>query len=538
MKLGSLLLLLTALSPALAPAQSPIYRLGGAVVPEVFAPAIHATGDLTKDGLADFTVTGINHFGINMTLVSGGTGTAAQQIAAVRERALLLVDLDGDGILEYVSTTSFYTAGTVHVRVKGPSGITRYSITPPTGSRSFGSNATVIGDLDRDGTLDLAISAVSDSVVLNNRLIVGIGKVYCYSGDNGKLLGTCEPEELVLKFGSAVTGTSDVNGDGVADLAIGARGEAFLFSGANMTLIRQLGTTNVASQFGMALANVGDLDGDRVSDIAVSASAGDYPILKGWVAVYSGKSGKELMRLEGDKGDYFGASVSGGADLNGDGTPDIVIGAPQRPGYWRSSFEGRGYLRAYSGKYGREIFTVTGSRPGEGFGAVVEVVGDVNGDGTADIATVRQSLNGANFTTPFVQVISGRRLMLTTDSHLVSLTTGGRQEFSIEAGGSHRGDSYLVLGSLRNSPGIVFHGVSVPLVVDDWFNLSLAQANSKTFVNTWGTLDQNGRGQAALQLPELRIPALEGLTLNHAAVILRSGTLRAASAATPLTFTR
>ena len=66
----------------------------------------------------------------------------------------------------------------------------------------------------------------------------------------------------------------------------------------------------------------------------------------------------------------------------------------------------------------------------------------------------------------------------------------------------------------------------------------LAQANSKTFVNTWGTLDQNGRGQAALQLPELRIPALEGLTLNHAAVILRAGTLHAASAATPLTFTR
>jgi len=537
MRPQALLPLFAALTPSLALAQSKIYQLDSATVKETFTPSIQATGDIDDDGRADFMVTGRSPLD-TLSLVSGGTGTLRQKVVGGRERAVLLVDLDGDGILEYVGSTSFYSAGTVTVRKKSATGTVKYSLTPPTGSRSFGVHVAVIGDIDKDGTLDLAVSAPTDRVMIDNRMIVGVGKVFRFSGATGKPLGVCAPTELALDFGTTVTGVSDVNNDGVADLAIGSRGRAFLFSGANGKRIRVLGSTSMAAGFGTVVANVGDVDNDRVSDVAVGAPLGAGAEQLGWVSVFSGRTGSELLRLQGAKADLFGTSVSGGADLNGDRIPDVVVGAPQRPAYWRSSFEGHGYVRAFSGKDGSEIFTVKGSRAGEGFGACVGVVGDVNGDGTADIVTVRQNLVGANFTTPFAQVISGRPLMLTTDSHLMSLAAGGQQAFSIDAGKGHGGDPYFVLGSLSAAPGFVVNDVRVPLMPDVWFYNSAALANTAVFANTFGTLDAEGHAKAALRLPKLQIPGFETLTLHHAALILQNGTLRAASAAAPLTLSR
>ena len=58
----------------------------------------------------------------------------------------------------------------------------------------------VVGDLDKDGTLDLAISAPSDRVLLGGQWIIGIGNVFLYSGANGKSLGVCLPKVITLEF--------------------------------------------------------------------------------------------------------------------------------------------------------------------------------------------------------------------------------------------------------------------------------------------------------------------------------------------------
>ena len=83
--------------------------------------------------------------------------------------------------------------------------------------------------------------------------------------------------------------------------------------------------------FGSQVAAVGDVDGDGRTDFAVAAINGDGPeaSLSGSVTVYrGGTSGQILAKLGGEQAlDKFGASVTGGCDLDADGSPDLVVGA-------------------------------------------------------------------------------------------------------------------------------------------------------------------------------------------------------------------
>ena len=91
---------------------------------------------------------------------------------------------------------------------------------------------------------------------------------------------------------------------------------------------------------------------------------------------------KELFTVKGDsKGDYFGYSVSGAGDVNGDGTPDLIVGASNDDNNGNDS----GSVRVLSGLDGSTLFTFNGDSAGDGFGSSVSGAGDVNGDGRADL---------------------------------------------------------------------------------------------------------------------------------------------------------
>src|SRR6266545_3813341 len=84
-------------------------------------------------------------------------------------------------------------------------------------------------------------------------------------------------------FGAALAGVGDVDGDGVPDLGVGEpsqnvagqdnQGRVFVFSGATGARLRTLGNPDpqALARFGFALAGVGDVDGDGVPDLAVGA---------------------------------------------------------------------------------------------------------------------------------------------------------------------------------------------------------------------------------------------------------------------------
>ena len=229
----------------------------------------------------------------------------------------------------------------------------------------FGGAVANIGDLNADGVFDLAVGARYDDTGGADRGAVWIlfmardggvsaSKKIAFNTDgfSGNL-------EDGYQFGSSVAGIGDMNGDGVLDIAVGARGDDdggidrgavwILFMNADGT-VRSAGKISQSSgklgdgladgdAFGSALANAGDMNGDGVDDLAVGAEADDDGgSLRGtlWV-LFMQSSGEvisksKLSKTQGnfggnDDGDLFGSAVTGIGDLNGDGALDLAAGA-------------------------------------------------------------------------------------------------------------------------------------------------------------------------------------------------------------------
>jgi len=161
--------------------------------------------------------------------------------------------------------------------------------------------------------------------------------------------------------GASVSGAGDVNGDGFADMIIGAYG--------------------------------GDPGGNDYAGetYLIYGSASGFGI--GGVLDPSTLNGNNGVRLDGiEPGDYFGASVSGAGDVNGDGFADLLIGA-QGAGitggaylvYGSASGIGSGGLLDVSTLDGANGVRLNGIDQGDGFGSSVSGAGDINGDGFADL---------------------------------------------------------------------------------------------------------------------------------------------------------
>jgi hypothetical protein len=128
-------------------------------------------------------------------------------------------------------------------------------------------------------------------------------------------------------------------------------------------------------QFGWIARNIGDVDGDKVPDVVTSAptkAVGGRAA--GRVYAYSTKTGAKLWSADGKPGEQLGLGIEGAGDVNKDGIPDVVAGAP-----------GGDYAHVYSGRDGRVLLTLRPSSTGEGFGRHVSTAGDVNRDGHADV---------------------------------------------------------------------------------------------------------------------------------------------------------
>ena len=202
-------------------------------------------------------------------------------------------------------------------------------------------------------------------------------------------------------FGTAVAGIGDVTGDGVGDLVVSALGAAkvFIVSGANRTVLRTLTDPDGLSdvRFGAAVAGVGDLDGDGVEDVAVGAPGDDLTILlpclgpdpcppqpfQGRAFIFSGASGVLVRRLlpVGSEFLAFGFSIASLGDVNGDGTPDIAVGAPTR----RNNRFGQVFL--FSGANGSQLWKSVEptTQALASYGQFLAAIDDVNGDGRRDL---------------------------------------------------------------------------------------------------------------------------------------------------------
>ena len=101
---------------------------------------------------------------------------------------------------------------------------------------------------------------------------------------------------------------------------------------------------------------------------------------------------------------------------------------------------------------------------------------------------------------------------------------GGAVDFDLLAGSAHSDDWYILLGSTSGTtPGFDLLGNNVPLNPDSYFNFVLGNINGAIYQNSFGPLDEAGRGRATLTVPVGLAPGLIGTTVHHAMVTISPG---------------
>ena len=121
-----------------------------------------------------------------------------------------------------------------------------------------------------------------------------------------------------------------------------------------------------------------------------------------------------------------------------------------------------------------------------------------------------------------IEVENGEPTALNANNNVISLSAGGTQNFEAFGGVENTGDIYFLLGSVSGTaPGLPLPPVGVlPLNFDAYTNLTLTAPNTPPLSGSFGTLNGDGKFNAALSLPAGSNPNLAGVVANHAYVVL------------------
>jgi MYXO-CTERM domain-containing protein len=403
-------------------------------VDDIFMGAVSGAGDIDGDAYDDVIVGAPATTGVGRILVFLGSATGLGTMASdtilgmagqrFGARVASAGDVNGDGLDDVVVAASSYSSpelneGAAFAYLGQASGKLAPGFLFLSGARDrfetdeagAGVDSVAgVGDVNGDGYADVAVgssrkdqgSAASD---------IDEGVVFLFTGSALGLVAApviIESNVAGSRLGATVAGPGDVNGDGFADIAIGApgwdkgpiasAGAVILIPGGAAgpaTTIASLADTILLGtlendNLGSALGAAGDVNLDGYADVIAGAAGVDGGLSnQGRATVYLGSASTTGLRRASDlaiesntAGAGLGLTVSSAGDVNGDGFTDLALAAPDHAG------AGNGRVFLYHGGAGGPDSTVDGTLvgpAGAGFGKALARAGDVDGDGFGDL---------------------------------------------------------------------------------------------------------------------------------------------------------
>jgi hypothetical protein len=357
-------------------------------------------------------------------------------------------DVNGDGYAD-VLVGAFATGadddGLVYLSTGGPTGLTSAGTVGDGGTTYalYGSSVASAGDVNGDGYGDVVVGARG----LCCKRVAGAAYVYLGGPAGLSPIATAldGPPGIDAYFGYSVASAGDVNGDGYADVLVGAFGvqSAYLYLGgptgitpASAATLPTVGPSN----FGIAVAGAGDVNGDGYGDALVGGNDARNGGIGAVALYFGGPGGLSAPQVLSGTTRAFGYTASGAGDVNGDGLADVVIGNIFGPS------DAGANLYDVSGEALVFFGTPTGVVPAPTaltatayqrfyMGESVASAGDVNGDGYDDVVVA----NGGN------EVVGTAFLFLGGPSGppadpAVNLAVGGAIDTKVAYAGDVNGD--------------------------------------------------------------------------------------------------